>query len=148
MVTLITEKQYMHFSVLILCIELILFCLCAESPSVPVTGKTGESVTLTCESEAGEISRIVLTRLSKNILVCENEECKSENDRVFKEGSCDVFIKDLIFSDAGKYILRVRYTNDQSEPQTLEYHLHIHGQVKTDQTIIMCCHDFLIMLTV
>ncbi|CAM4640489.1 unnamed protein product [Leuciscus chuanchicus] len=110
--------------------NLILY-LCAGTPSVPVTGKTGESVTLTCESEDREITRIVLTRLSENILVCESEECKSENDRVFKEGSCDVFIKDLRLSDAGKYILRVYYTNDQTELErlTLEYHLHLHDEI-------------------
>lgn len=82
------------------------------------------------------------------IYVCQSEECKSENGRVFKKGSCDVVIKDVIYSDAGKYILRVYYKNAQAvlERLTLEYQLHIQGKVKTDQTIIMCFLDFLIML--
>ncbi|XP_039546971.1 uncharacterized protein LOC120492786 isoform X2 [Pimephales promelas] len=108
---------------------LLLFCFishCGTTP-VPVTGGKGGDVTLTCESEARDISALALSRLSKNILVCEREECKSENSRFFKEGSCDVIIKDLIYSDAGKYFLRVYYSNDQTE--ILQYKLHIHDEI-------------------
>ncbi|XP_048059735.1 uncharacterized protein LOC125276278 [Megalobrama amblycephala] len=102
-----------------------------------VTGKKGSNVTLSCEFEARDIFHIDLSRLSKRILVCQNEECKSENDRLFKKGSCDIIIKDLIFSDAGKYILRVHYTNDHGEER--EYHLHIHDEisVKTGEQLKM-----------
>ncbi|XDV33558.1 hypothetical protein PO909_003936 [Leuciscus waleckii] len=113
----------------------------------PVSGTKGGNVTLTCESEDREITHISLFHQADEIPVCETEECKSENDRVFKEGSCDIIIKDLRLSDAGKYILRVYYTNDQAEleRQITEYHLHIHGKVKTDQTISVCFLVFLIM---
>ncbi|XDV33498.1 hypothetical protein PO909_003894 [Leuciscus waleckii] len=109
--------------------------LCAGTTPVSVTEKTGGNVTLTCESEDRDISVVELNRPSENILVCEKEECKSENDRVFKEGSCDVVIKDLIFSDAGKYTLNVYYNNDQTEvkPQTLKYHLHIHDEISVQK---------------
>ncbi|KAL0167319.1 hypothetical protein M9458_039163, partial [Cirrhinus mrigala] len=62
--------------------------------------------------------------MSKDIPVCKTEEC---NGRVIKNGACDVIIKDLRLSDAGKYILRVHYRNDQAEQeqQQREYHLHI-----------------------
>ncbi|XDV33549.1 hypothetical protein PO909_003929 [Leuciscus waleckii] len=120
------------------CLNLLLFCFISYSGTPPVgttpvsvTEKKGGNVTLTCESEAREISVVELNRLSENILVCEKEECKSENDRVFKEGSCDVVIKDLIYSDAGKYTLNVFYNNDQTEVKrlTLKYHLHIHDAI-------------------
>ncbi|XDV33518.1 hypothetical protein PO909_003907 [Leuciscus waleckii] len=91
----------------------------------PVSGTKGGNVTLTCESEDREITHISLFHQSKNIPVCENEEC--ESGRAFKKGSCDIIIKDLIFSDAGKYILRVHYTNTP-EPQ-MEYHLQIHDDI-------------------
>ncbi|XDV33546.1 hypothetical protein PO909_003926 [Leuciscus waleckii] len=116
---------------------LLLFCFISHCGTTPVSvmGKKGSSVTLTCESEAREITRIVLSKLSKNILVCENEKCRSENSRVFKKGSCDIIIKDLRFSDAGKYILRVYYNNPQAEEkrQTLEYHLHIHDAISVQK---------------
>ncbi|XP_056116207.1 uncharacterized protein LOC130092383 [Rhinichthys klamathensis goyatoka] len=118
---------------------LLLFCFINYSESPPegnnlkhVTEKKGENVTLSCESDDREITVVKLSRLSKNILVCENEECKSENGRVCKEGSCDVIINDLIYSDAGKYILLVYYyNNDQREVkrQIREYHLHIHDEI-------------------
>ncbi|XDV33540.1 hypothetical protein PO909_003921 [Leuciscus waleckii] len=53
---------------------------------------------------------------------------KSENDRVFKKGSCDIIIKDLIFNDAGKYILTVHY-NNAPESQIRTYHLQIHDEI-------------------
>ncbi|KAK7139591.1 hypothetical protein R3I93_016660 [Phoxinus phoxinus] len=91
--------------------------------SIHVTGQKGENATLPCDIEARDIFHVILTRLSKNIPVCETEDCSG---RVFTKGSCDVFIKDLSFSDAGKYILRVRYTNTP-KPQIREYHLQIHA---------------------
>ncbi|KAL1254907.1 hypothetical protein QQF64_012968 [Cirrhinus molitorella] len=65
------------------------------------------------------------------IYVCQNEECESENSRVFKQGNCNVVIKNLIFSDAGKYVLRLYYNNAQSvlERLTLEYYLHIQDEI-------------------
>ncbi|XDV33544.1 hypothetical protein PO909_003924 [Leuciscus waleckii] len=101
----------------------------------PVSGTKGGNVTLTCESEDREITHISLFHQADEIPVCETEECKSENDRVFKEGSCDIIIKDLKLRDAGKYILRVRYTNDQAEleRQITEYHLHIHDEISVQK---------------
>ncbi len=72
-------------------------------------GKKGGNVTLPCEFEAKDIYYINLSRL-KSIISCQNEECESEsesesesqNGRVFKKASCDVIIKDLRLSDAGK----------------------------------------------
>ncbi|XP_051728005.1 uncharacterized protein LOC127500693 isoform X5 [Ctenopharyngodon idella] len=110
-----------------------------ETNLISVTGNRGGSVILPCEFEARGISDIVLSSWSKNILVCDNEECKS--DRVFKEGSCDVIIKDLIFSDAGKYFLSVYYSNDQREVEGLirKYQLHIQDEisVKTGEELKM-----------
>ncbi|XP_048056948.1 uncharacterized protein LOC125274622 [Megalobrama amblycephala] len=112
---------------------LLLFCFVSHcgTTTTHVTGEKGENVTLPCDFEAREISDIVLSSLSNDILVCENEECESENDRVFKEGSCDVIMKDLRLSDAGKYILRVYYYNVQREleRQIRTYHLHIHDEI-------------------
>ncbi|XP_048036566.1 uncharacterized protein LOC125262051 [Megalobrama amblycephala] len=106
---------------------------------ISVMGKRGGSVILPCEFEARGISDIVLSKWSKNILVCENEECKS--GRVFKKGSCDVILMDLIFSDAGKYILRLYYNNDQRELERLirKYQLHIQDEisVKTGEQLKM-----------
>ncbi|XP_077086259.1 uncharacterized protein LOC143738165 [Siphateles boraxobius] len=100
------------------------------SSTIPLSGIKGGNVTLSCKSEDREIVSIDLSRL-KILLSCQNEECKSENVRVFKEGSCDIIIKDLRFSDAGKYILRVDYKNPQTElePQTLEYQLCIQDYI-------------------
>ncbi|XP_048059394.1 uncharacterized protein LOC125276038 isoform X2 [Megalobrama amblycephala] len=115
---------------------LLLLCLVyhSESSSISVTGIKGGRVTLSCDFEDREISDIVLSSQSEIILVCQNEQCKSENGRVFKEGSCDVIIKDLIFSDAGKYFLHLYYINDQREVKRriLEYHLHIHDEISVE----------------
>ncbi|KTF89451.1 hypothetical protein cypCar_00046117 [Cyprinus carpio] len=91
--------------------------------SKPVSGKKGGNVTLTCEHEANSIDHIKLFSRSENIDVCQTEECSG---RVFKEGNCDVVIKNLSFSDAGKYFLRIYYNNDQTE---LTYQLHIHDEI-------------------
>ncbi|XP_048041627.1 uncharacterized protein LOC125265441 isoform X2 [Megalobrama amblycephala] len=127
------------------CLNLLLLCLIhyiesTETSPQSVTGEQGSNATLLCEFEDREISDIVLNRLSKIILVCQKEECKSGNGRVIKEGSCDVIIKDLRFSDAGKYFMIVYYRNDQTEVrQTLQYHLHIQGEisVKTGEQLKM-----------
>jgi len=108
-------------------------CVCAGSSTIPVSGIKGGIVTLSCGSEDREIVAISLFSVSKHIPVCEERNCSG---RVCKEGSCDVIINGLIYSDAGKYFLHVYYTNDQRklEQLMLEYQLHIHGKVKTDQT--------------
>ncbi|KAK7124188.1 hypothetical protein R3I94_018522 [Phoxinus phoxinus] len=117
---------------------LLLFCLInysgtplAGSKAIPVTANKASNVTLPCDFEAREISHYHFSSWSKVIYVCQNEECESENGRVFKKGSCDVVIKDLRFSDAGKYFLRVYYKNAQAmlERLTLEYQLHIHDEI-------------------
>ncbi|KAG1929046.1 hypothetical protein F2P79_023265 [Pimephales promelas] len=98
------------------------------SSSISVSGLKGGNVTLSCGSEDREIVEISLYSLSKHIPVCEERNCSG---RVCKEGSCDVIIKDLTYSDAGKYFLHVYYTNDQREVERLmlEYKLHIHDEI-------------------
>ncbi|XP_016115850.1 uncharacterized protein [Sinocyclocheilus grahami] len=119
---------------------LLLFCLVyhSENTSKPVSGEKGGNVTLTCEFKAIKIVHIELNSRSEDIDVCQDEECSG---RVFKEGNCDVVIKNLSFSDAGKYILRVYYTNDQTELERLirTYQLHIHDEitVKTGEELKM-----------
>ncbi|XP_026103856.1 uncharacterized protein LOC113075370 [Carassius auratus] len=117
---------------------LLLFCFICHSGTpragtklLHVTGKKGDSVILPCEFGARQISHFYLSSWSKTIYGCENEECESENGRVFKQGNCDVVIKDLSFSDAGKYVLRIYYNNAQSmlERLTLEYYLHIQDEI-------------------
>ncbi|XP_016382428.1 uncharacterized protein LOC107719523 [Sinocyclocheilus rhinocerous] len=106
--------------------------------SKPVSGEKGGNVTLTCESEANNIVHTELFSRSEDIDVCQDEECSV---RVFKEGNCDVVIKNLSFSDAGKYYLRVYYNNDQTELERLirTYQLHIHDEitVKTGEELKM-----------
>ncbi|XP_067282332.1 uncharacterized protein [Pseudorasbora parva] len=118
---------------------LLLICFITYSGTAPlrtafkhVTGTRGGEAILQCDFKAGEISDISLSSWSKIIPVCENEEC--ENGRVFKKGSCDVIIKDLTLRDAGKYILRVYHTNDQTELERLiqEYQLHIQDEISVN----------------
>ncbi len=100
-----------------------------------MSGKKGGNITLTCEFEANKIFHIELFIRSKDIDVCQTEDC---SDRVFKKATCDVVIKNLTFSDAGKYTLRVYYNNDQTnvvQQKDRMYQLHIHGKFITDQTI-------------
>lgn len=98
-----------------------------------MSGIRGGNATLTCDFEAKDILQIDLSLRSANIDVC-NKTSYEECGRVFYEGSCDVIIKNLSFSDAGKYILRVHYKNDLQK-QEEKYQLHIHGKFITDQTI-------------
>ncbi|XP_026087248.1 uncharacterized protein LOC113061955 [Carassius auratus] len=110
----------------------------AGNPFISVSGKKRGSVTLRCEHEDSNIVHIDLITQSEIISVCETEECRG---RVFKEGNCDVVIKNLIFSDAGKYTLRIYYNNDQREleRQIRTYQLHIHDEisVKTGEELKM-----------
>ncbi|XP_058608535.1 uncharacterized protein LOC131525183 [Onychostoma macrolepis] len=108
-----------------LCI-LLLFCFFANSETspTPVVGIKGGNVTLPCQYTGSEIPEIDLTR-SENISVCQTEECSC---RVCKKGACDVVIKDLSFSDAGTYILKV---SDQTEleQQIRTYQLCIDDEI-------------------
>ncbi|XP_016398993.1 uncharacterized protein LOC107732227 isoform X2 [Sinocyclocheilus rhinocerous] len=103
---------------------LLLFCLVSYSgtPSIPVKEKKGGIATLSCEVDGKDIIDINLIRMSKNISVCQTEKCSG---RIFKNRVCDVVIKDLRFSDAGKYILRFVYKNYPGKT----YHLQIHDEV-------------------
>ncbi|XP_026088226.1 uncharacterized protein LOC113062529 [Carassius auratus] len=104
-----------------------------KTSSISVSGEKRGNITVRCEHEDDNIDLIDLFTRSRVISVCETEECSG---RVFKEGNCDVVIKNLIFSDAGKYTLRIYYNNDQTE---LKYHLHIHDEisVKTGEELKM-----------
>ncbi|XP_059364934.1 uncharacterized protein LOC132103883 [Carassius carassius] len=106
---------------------LLLFCLFSETTPIFVIGRKGDSVALSCGYEGSEIPDIVLSR-SGDISVCETEECRG---RVFKEGNCDVVIKNLIFSDAGKYTLRIYYNNGL-EPQIKIYQLCVDDEVSVN----------------
>ncbi len=119
--------------------HIILSFLAETSPTL-VVGIKGGNVTLQCQYNGIEILDIHLTR-PDIIPVCQTEECSG---RVFKE-ACDVVIKDLSFSDAGKYILRLYYHNNQTElEQFRTYHqLCVDGKVKTGQIISMCFLVFL-----
>ncbi|XP_052389106.1 uncharacterized protein LOC127935349 [Carassius gibelio] len=114
---------------------LLLFCQVYHSgnTSKPVSGEKRGNVILPCQYEDRNIGHIDLFSEVEKIDVCETEECSG---RVFKEGNCDVVIKNLIFSDAGKYTLRIYYNNDQTE---LKYQLHIHDEisVKTGEELKM-----------
>ncbi|XP_052389122.1 uncharacterized protein LOC127935358 isoform X2 [Carassius gibelio] len=109
---------------------LLLHCLLYHSgnTSNPVSGEKRGNIRLRCEHEDNNIVHIDLFRLSEDIDVCETEECRG---RVFKEGNCDVVIKNLIFSDAGKYTLRIYYNNDQTELKLLirTYQLHSYDEI-------------------
>ncbi|XP_026088203.1 uncharacterized protein LOC113062513 isoform X2 [Carassius auratus] len=98
----------------------------SETSAISVSGEKRGNITLRCEHEDSNIDQIYLFTRSRLIDVCETEECSG---RVFKEGNCDVVIKNLIFSDAGKYTLRIYYNNDQTE---LKYQLHIHDEVSVN----------------
>ncbi len=50
----------------------------AGTSPVPLTGEKGGNVTLPCEFEARQISDIVLSRVSKKILVCGSKGCESK----------------------------------------------------------------------
>lgn len=89
-----------------------------------------------------------LIRRSKSVLHCQNGKCENKTENVqgiCKEGVCDIIIKNLSFSDAGKYILRFIYTNDPTEKmqQNKTYQLQIYGKVKTEQTSNICFLTFL-----
>ncbi|RXN34354.1 hypothetical protein ROHU_014980 [Labeo rohita] len=113
------------------CLYLLLF-LCLLNYRVTSTElvieQRGGYVILPCDYEESEIAEIGFSR-SENSTVCWNKEC--ESDRIFKKENHDIVIKNLSFSDAGKYILRCSYINNQSEleQQNRTYQLHIHDEV-------------------
>ncbi|XP_043088950.1 uncharacterized protein LOC122335206 isoform X2 [Puntigrus tetrazona] len=104
----------------------------------PVTGKREGNLTLLCEFEDKQILHVELFSESGTIDVCQTEGC---SERVSKTAACDVLIKNLSFSDAGKHTLRVYYSNDQTHlaDQKMEriYQIHIHDEitVKTGKPI-------------
>ncbi|XP_026088204.1 uncharacterized protein LOC113062514 isoform X2 [Carassius auratus] len=125
------------------CFNLLLLLFCqvyhSETSSISVSGKKRGNIRLRCEHEDDNIVYIELFSESGIISVCETEECRG---RVFKEGNCDVVIKNLIFSDAGKYSLRIIYNNDQTElkpKKEWKFDLHIHDEisVKTGEELKM-----------
>ncbi|XP_043088828.1 uncharacterized protein LOC122335127 isoform X2 [Puntigrus tetrazona] len=129
------ETHTMFFSLL------LLFGLIYHSHSgnqnLPVTGKREGSLTLLCEFEDKQIFHVELFSESGTINICQTEGCSG---RVSKTAACDVLIKNLSFSDAGKHTLRVYYSNDQTNlPQIKEriYQIHIHDEitVKTGKPI-------------
>ncbi|XP_042610744.1 uncharacterized protein LOC109052228 [Cyprinus carpio] len=117
---------------------LLLFCLVYHSETpfvrttpVSVTGKKGDSAILSCQFEPSDIFRIDLWR-QKSIFSCQNETC--ENGRFSKKG-CDVTIKNLSFSDAGKYTLKVFYNHNQTvlNQKQKMYQLHIQDNISVQE---------------
>ncbi len=103
----------------------------AGNTDIPVSGKKGGNITLTCEFEANEIVQIDLFSQSEDIDICQEKSCSG---RVFKQGDCDIVIKNLSFSDAKKYTLRVHYSNDETDmvqKKDWNYQLHIYGKFMT-----------------
>ncbi|XP_073678578.1 uncharacterized protein [Garra rufa] len=98
-----------------------------ETTPVTVKGEKGDNATLPCQFEARDIFKIDLWR-TKKIFSCQNISCESGR---FKKENCDVVIKNVSFSDAGKYTLRVHYNNDQTvlKERTTTYQLHIHDMI-------------------
>ncbi len=116
-ITVNREKDHIYFTFQYL-MNIILSFFSETSPTF-VVGIKGGNVTLPCQYGGSEILDIDLSR-SEIIPVCQTEECSC---RVFKKGACGVVIKDLSFSDAGKYILRPYYHNNQTElKQFRTYH--------------------------
>ncbi|XP_059364919.1 uncharacterized protein LOC132103869 [Carassius carassius] len=111
---------------LLLLLGLITYSAQFKTSAISVSGEKRGNIRLRCEHEDNNTVITDLFTPSRVISVCETEECSG---RVFKEGNCDVVIKNLIFSDAGKYTLRIYYNNDQTE---LKYQLHIHDEVSVD----------------
>ncbi|XP_052388693.1 uncharacterized protein LOC127935122 [Carassius gibelio] len=113
---------------------LLLLWVFNYSETIPIhaAGKKGGSVILPCEFKAREIFHIRLNRqptsFEGEIFVYDKKYCSK---RVCKKGACDVVIKDLRLSDAGKYILNVYYNNAESllEPQVRTYQLHIYDDI-------------------
>lgn len=105
----------------------IILSFFAETSPTLVVGIKGGNVTLPCQYDGSEILDIDLSG-SEIIPVCQTEECSC---RVCKKGACGVVIKDLIFSDAGKYNMRVYYHDDQAElePKMWTYQLCVDGKV-------------------
>ncbi|XP_016113401.1 uncharacterized protein [Sinocyclocheilus grahami] len=117
----------------LLLLHLLLFCIIYHSgtSTIPVKGRKGGNAILICEYKASEISDIRFIRHRKRIHfavipVCPSEEHKRARARVCKKEACDIVIKDLIFSDAGKYIFRFDYKNALTE---LEYQLYIYDEI-------------------
>ncbi|XP_058609736.1 uncharacterized protein LOC131525801 [Onychostoma macrolepis] len=106
----------------------LLFCLVYHS------GGKGDNTTLPCQFEASDIFRIDLWK-QKSIFSCQNQTCESGRF-LKKEGTCDVIIKNLSFSDAGKYTLKVFYNHTQTvlnQKKERMYQLHIHGSISVQK---------------
>ncbi|XP_067282105.1 uncharacterized protein [Pseudorasbora parva] len=125
----------MPISTMFIRLTLLLLCCSisysgATTVGKHVTGRVGGNATLPCDMEARDISHVSLGRLSKDIPVCQSEECQSRNWRIFKKGLCDIIIMALGLSDAGKYILTV-YVNNVQERQ-IAFSLHIQGEISVN----------------
>ncbi|XP_050960232.1 uncharacterized protein LOC127161527 [Labeo rohita] len=114
---------------------LLLFCFVSHGGTTQpdlksVKGKKGGSVKLECKLENNEVVNLI--RRSKIILYCQNEECEPNTENVqgiCKGGACDIYINNLSFSDAGKYILRFTNCLTEEEQQIRTYQLHIQDEI-------------------
>ncbi|XP_067281162.1 uncharacterized protein [Pseudorasbora parva] len=112
-------------------LHLLLLVSSSGVSSRSVSGIKGGNAKLTCAFEDEEISEISLQSKAKDIDICQTEDCSG---RVFREGSCDVIIKDLRLRDAGKYFLLIYYRNNQTELKRLvrTYQLHIQDEISVN----------------
>ncbi|XP_051949453.1 uncharacterized protein LOC127620303 [Xyrauchen texanus] len=81
-----------------------------------VIGKKDHNVTLPCNATSNQSFDIHFYNRTKKMNVCQSEEC---NGPVFKSGNCDIVLKNVTFTDAGKYSLKIYLTDSDTVSKVL-----------------------------